>query len=107
VTARLSGFWSFADNLRTGPARPAGLRDWVHRLFAWTSRGVVGVGSTAQMLGVLEHFIPVAIHAGIFPLGLHVGAADVDGAQLVGPNASVEYFLAARLGEKYLFANYG
>ncbi len=57
----------------------------------------MGARGAAQMLGVFEHFIPVAILAGIFALGLHVSAADPNGAQLVGPNAPVEYLLFARL----------
>ena len=54
-------------------------------------------GSAAEVLGVFEHFIRVAIFAGIVALGLHVSLADLDGAQLVGPNAPIENLLPTRL----------
>src|SRR5271163_1238186 len=49
------------------------------------------------MLGVFQHSLVVAIHVGIFALGLRVGAADANGAQLIGANAPVEDFLLAGL----------
>ena len=57
----------------------------------------MSAGGAAKMLRVIEHSIPVAIHAGIFALGLHVGAADLDRAQFVCTDAAVKNLLLARL----------
>jgi hypothetical protein len=48
------------------------------------------------MLRIFENSVPGAFSSGIFALGFHVGAADLDGAELIRANAPVENLLLAR-----------
>ena len=46
-------------------------------------------------LGILVHFVAVALLESIVVLGFHIAVADCDGVQFVGANAAVEEFLPA------------
>src|SRR5438552_13442772 len=72
--------------------------EWAQRaeIFARLHRPIetiASAGAAAKPLRVLEHVITVAILAGVFALGLDIGAADMKGVDFIPANPPVENFL--------------
>ena len=55
-------------------------------------------GVLAELLRVLQHLVAVAVLAGVFALGLDVGAHRLERGQFVLADAAVQDFLLAGLG---------
>jgi hypothetical protein len=68
-------------------------------LFVRIARGpveaVVGALVAAEALGLFEDAVAVTIFAAVFALGVHIGPANVNGADFVATDAAVENFFFA------------
>ena len=64
----------------------------------WPEKAVVLAGCAVEMLGISQNAVAHPVLAGVFPLRLHVRAANGDRPQLILPDATAQDFFPASRG---------